>query len=140
MLARPVTAKVVEVALARVVLPVTFNVPVAVRLAPVRFPEKYPLPATSRAFVGVDVPIPTLPLDKTVNNEAFDDEAMVNGLVPAVPLMPRVANDVEEPTANVPNIVFVPAVDVALIVPNVPVVAARMVPVVSVVVADEFEK
>jgi hypothetical protein len=47
--------------LARVVLPATFNVPVAVIFAPVRFPLKNPFPATSNLLVGLVVPMPTLP-------------------------------------------------------------------------------
>ena len=60
-LARPVMAREVVVAAARVVFPLTSNVPVAVRFAVVSFPLKYPFPATSRAFDGVVVPMPTLP-------------------------------------------------------------------------------
>ena len=46
---------------ARVVCPVTFNVPVAVMLEAVRFALKKPLPATERRAKGEVVPIPKLP-------------------------------------------------------------------------------
>lgn len=56
----PVMANEVEVALARVVFPETFNVPVAVMFAAVKFPLKYPLPFTSSALEGEVVPMPRL--------------------------------------------------------------------------------
>lgn len=46
----------------RVVAPVTLRVPVAVRLAKFRSPEKRALPWTAKALAGVVVPIPTLPV------------------------------------------------------------------------------
>ena len=60
-LKKPELVKLVVEALVRVELPVTANVPVAVRLDPVKFPLKYPLPATSSLLDGVVVPMPTLP-------------------------------------------------------------------------------
>ena len=77
-LARPVIARFVVVALANVVLPLTFNVPVAVRLAAVKFPLKYPFPFTSNLFEGDEVPMPRLPLAKILKRLVKgDDEAMV---------------------------------------------------------------
>ena len=53
-----VEKKLVEVAFARVVLPATERVPVAVRFAEVRLPLKKPLPATESIAKGEVVPIP----------------------------------------------------------------------------------
>ena len=44
------------------------------------------------------------------------------------------------PMAKFPINVDVPVVDVALMMPNVPIEAARILPVDNVVVAPEFEK
>jgi len=57
----PVDVKAVAEAFASVVFPETTRVPVAVKLAPVRLPEKNPLPATSSLFDGDVVAMPTLP-------------------------------------------------------------------------------
>ncbi len=57
----PVKARLVEVAFASVVLPVTDSVPVAVMLLAVRLPLKNPLPATESVAKGEVVPMPTLP-------------------------------------------------------------------------------
>ena len=78
-------------ALDSVVVAETANVPVAVRFAPVRFPAKYPLPATSSLFEGEEVPMPKYPLPsnstRVVVAVPFEVvEAMTKiGEVPAAP-------------------------------------------------------
>ena len=99
--------------------------------------------------------MPTLPFERMLNNDAPDDEATANGLVPANPVMANVAVGaveltpmrlltelmVRRPLSTLTFMRVEVAVDeVALIVPNDPVVAARILPVVSVVVAPAFEK
>jgi len=55
------TERLVVEALVNVETPETESVPVAVRLAAERLPEKRPLPCTESACEGVVEPIPTLP-------------------------------------------------------------------------------
>jgi len=112
-------------------------------------------PWTARSADGVDEPMPTLPFDRMLKRDAPDDEATANGFVPANPVMANVAVGaveltpmrllselmVRRPLSTLTFInVDVPVDDVALIVPNVPKLAARMLPVVRVVVAPELVK
>jgi hypothetical protein len=98
----------------------------AMRLFAVKLPLKNPAPATSRRFEGVDEPMPRSPFCKRASKDAFDDEAMTNGLVPTVPLMPRDANDVVEPIVVLPSPVTVcefpviapPKVNAGVLVPQ----------------------
>src|SRR5665213_3526797 len=69
------TVRLVVEALVRDVSPATERVPVAVMLVAVRFPEKYPVPATERVVKGEVVPIPTLPFADTLKSVAPLDEA-----------------------------------------------------------------
>ena len=64
------------------------------------------------------------------------DEVDIAATAPFVPKRRPERDPMERPPANV----LVPVVDVAFTVPNVPVVAARMLPVESVVVAPELVK
>ena len=73
--------------------PETVRVPVAVMLAAVRLPAKYPFPLTSRGFDGVEVPIPMFPLARIIKRDAPLDEATVRRFVVAaddVPCMLKV--------------------------------------------------
>ena len=71
---------------ASVVVPETFNVPIAVIFAAVKLPLKYPFPATSNLFEGEEVPMPTLPL--------------LNIAIVVVPPMPAVPNNIFPPVVN----------------------------------------
>ena len=77
----------------------------------------------------------TSPALVTLNIVEPDVEVTRNGLIPADPATVKVPE-----TARLFLMVLVPVVEVALMVPNVPIVAARKFPVDSVVVAPEFEK
>ena len=54
---------------AKVAIPDTFNVPVAVRFVEVALPVTRALPETVRVEPGVVVPIPTLPFASTVKSD-----------------------------------------------------------------------
>lgn len=53
------------------------------------------VPTTESAVLGVEVPMPTLPLERTVRNTVPDDEAMVRGFSVGFVEVPWI-NNVEE--------------------------------------------
>ena len=72
--------------------PVTVSVPVAVRFAVVRSPEKSPLPWTERLVEGVVVPMPSQPLEVKVEVAVAPNHAPLNtesSVVEALPLNER---------------------------------------------------
>jgi hypothetical protein len=95
--------------------PKTFNTLLALPLVTL-------VPTIESKELGDDDPIPTFPFCRIVKSDAPDDDAMFNGLVPPVPWMLRVADEVVVPTLNVPPTVSLP---VTVEVPIVTVFAVK---------------
>ena len=74
---------------ARVVVPKTFSVPVAVRFVEVALPVMKVSPTTVRADDGVVVPMPTLPFDLIMKAVAPEEEAMFKRSVVPKPVTER---------------------------------------------------